>query len=87
VETLAQFDTVLELLTKLGVQIRREHLGGEAGGLCRIRGQAVVFIDLDADVATQLSRCIDALAGMPEVDTMYLPPTLREQIEICRAEG
>jgi len=84
VETLAQFDTVLGLLTKLGVEIRREHLGGEAGGLCRIRGKSVVFIDLDADIATQLSRCVEALAGIPETDAMYLPPTLREQVQKLR---
>jgi len=84
VETLAQFDTILELLAKLGVETRREHLGGEGGGLCRLRGKAVVFIDLDADVATQISRCIDALVGLPEIDAMYLPPTIREQVETLR---
>ena len=78
---------MLELLTKLGVETRREHLGGEGGGLCRLRGKPVVFVDLDADVGTQLSRCVEALAGMPEIDTMYLPPALREQVEALRSGG
>ena len=86
-DALTQFDTVLQLLRKLGVETRQEHLGGEGGGLCRLRGQPVVFVDLDADVATQLSRCVEALAGMPEIDTMYLPPTLREQVEALRGGG
>lgn len=83
-DALAQFDTILELLAKLGVETRREHLGGEGGGLCRLRGKPVVFVDLDADIATKLSRCVDALAGMPEIDAMYLPPALREQVETLR---
>lgn len=83
-DALTQFDTILELLTKLDVETRREHLGGGGGGLCRLRGKAVVFVDLDADVATQISRCLEALAQMPEVDERFLPPAIREQVEQLR---
>lgn len=83
-DALAQFDTVLELFAKLGVETRREHLGGEGGGLCWLRGKPVVFVDLDADIATKLSRCVHALADMPEIEAMYLPPALREQVETLR---
>lgn len=83
-DALTQIDTIVELLSKLDVETRREHLGGDGGGLCRIRGRAVVFIDLDADVSTQISRCVDALAAMPEVEEKFLPPAIREQIERLR---
>jgi len=83
-DALAQIDTIVEWLNKLDVETRREHLGGDGGGLCRLRGEPVVFIDLDADVATQISRCVEALAMMPEVGERFLPPAIREQVERLR---
>ncbi len=83
-DALTQIDTIVTLLTELEVETRREHLGGDGGGLCRLRGKAVVFIDLDADAATQVSRCLEALALMPEVGDRFLPPAIREQVEQLR---
>jgi hypothetical protein len=72
---------VLDLLERLDVEVRREHLGGRGGGICAIRGRRIAFFDLDADPATQLTRCLAGLAGLPELDRMYLKPSLRELIE------
>jgi hypothetical protein len=72
---------VLDLLERLNVEIRREHLGGHGGGLCSIRGRRIAFFDLDADPATQLTRCLADLAGLPELESMYLKPSLRALIE------
>ncbi len=77
----AQFEAVVEILGRVGVEIRHEHLGGGGGGLCQVHGRRVVFVDLDADVATRLGRCLVALAALPEYGTIYVPPALRESIE------
>ena len=79
-------EVAVELLTRLGVAVRYEHLGGAGGGLCTIRGDRVAFVDLDADVATRLERSVAALASCPEVDSLYVPPLLREQIDRARQE-
>ena len=78
---MAQFHAVLDLLGRLGVQVRREHFGGQGGGLCQVHGRRIVFVDLDADAATQLEACVRALSSLPELDTVYVPPVLRELID------
>ena len=76
-----QLDTVVELLGRLGAEVRAEHLGGEGGGACALHGRRIVFLDLDADVATRLERALGALASCPEFDSVYVPPVIRELIE------
>lgn len=79
-----QLESLLNLLTQLGVEVRRERLGGSGGGLCRLRDQRVFFLDLDLDRAGQLEAGVAAVAAFPEVDRLYLTPALREQIDRVR---
>jgi len=81
-----QLDTIVGLFEQLGIEVRQERLGGSGGGLCRIRGKRVVFVDLDADAATRLDRCVAALAMVPEAATIYISPELREWVEDLRAK-
>lgn len=83
----AQLDTIVRLFEQLGVEVRQERLGGSGGGLCRIRGSRVVFVDLDADAATRLDRCVEALANIPEAAAVYISPELREWMDNLRASG
>ncbi len=83
-DAVSQLDSIVRLFAQLGVEVRQEHLGGGGGGLCRIRGRRVVFIDLDADAATQLDRCAEALAAIPETGEVYISPDLRERMERLR---
>lgn len=77
----AQFDEVMKLCDRLGIEVRREHLGGEGGDLCTVRGRRMLFIDLDADIATQVATSIRALAGLAEIESIYVPQVLRELID------
>ena len=79
-----QLEQLIELADCLGVQVRYEALGGVGGGLCRLKGQQVLFIDTQADVRTQAATTLQALAGLPELDNCYLRPDLREQIDRLR---
>jgi len=67
--------------------VRSEPLGGEGGGICRVRGQTVLFLDTMADPATQFRRTLEAMADLPGLDQEYLRPELREQIDRIRAGG
>ena len=80
-DTPALFESVVGLLGRVGVDVRQDHLGGSGGGLCVVRGQRVVLVDLDTDLETRLERCLRALAECPEVNGIYLPPAVRERIE------
>ncbi len=86
-DTAAHFHAALEAFGRLGIQVRCERLGGEGGGLCTLSGRHVLFVDLDADLATRFERSMAALAGLPETDDMYLLPALRAEIERLRADA
>jgi len=83
----AQIDMIVELLERLEVEVRRERMGGSGGGLCRMRGRQVMFIDEDADAATRLERCVEGLAALTQSESVYLPPELRERVERARSRS
>jgi len=80
-EIAAQLEMVLTLLERFGTEIRHVRLGGEGGGLCVVKGCRIVFVDLDADPATRLERCVRALAESSDLDDQFLPPAVRELIQ------
>ena len=82
----AQIDMVVELLKELGIEVRREHLSGECGGLCRMRGRQVLFVDEDADPASRLEHCLEALATLQGTDAIFLPPEIRERLDRLRSK-
>lgn len=79
-----RLDTLLSLAQELGLTVRREPLGGEGGGLCIIKGERVLFVDVLADIETRYERTLSALAGLPEIDQRYLAPEVRDDIERAR---
>jgi hypothetical protein len=82
-----RMSAVVALAERLGVSVRHEPLGGDGGGICMLKGRPVLFIDTMADLATQCDRSLSDLSQMPEIDTMYLVPELREEIERIRRRG
>ncbi|QDV91481.1 hypothetical protein RAS2_25810 [Phycisphaerae bacterium RAS2] len=76
-----RLDALLTLAEQLGLSIRRESLGGEGGGLCRIKGQSVLFLDTAADLETRYERTLAALAVHPGIDQHYLAPEVREDLD------
>ena len=81
IDIAALLDEAVELLRRLGVEVRHVPTGGGGGGLCRVKGKAIVFVDLEADVATRLDRCVEALAGLPGASDLFASPSLRERID------
>ena len=80
----SHLNAVIDVFSRLEVSVRRERLGGGGGGLCTIRGKQVLFVDLDADVATRLDQSILALSTVPGLDAVYVVPAIRERIERIR---
>lgn len=85
IEIAALLDEAVEMIRRLGVEVRLVPTGGGGGGLCRIKGKAVVFVDLEADVATRLERTVDALARLPDAADVFASPALRERIDAAMA--
>jgi hypothetical protein len=72
-----------ELARRLGVGLRFEPFegsGGRRGGLCRLRGQAVIVVDEALPVVDQVEVLAGALATF-DLEKVYLPPQLRLRLE------
>ena len=77
----AQHEAIIALLQRAGVEVRETALGGRGGGLCEVGGKKILFIDLDADLATRLERSVQALAELPQLDSVFIPPVIRDLLD------
>jgi len=76
-----RLDTLLNLAEDLGIEVRAEPMGGSGGGICRLRGQRVLFVDTDADLATRYDRTLIAMATLSDLDDKFIIPEIRADID------
>ena len=74
-----------ELAEKLGVRVREEVLLREVGyrvrsGLCRVRGEDVLFLDRHLVPEERLEVLLGALEGR-DLESLYVSPALRRLLE------
>ena len=84
-ELASRLEALLTLAEEMGIDVRAEPMGGEGGGMCRLRGHRVLFVDTSADLVTRYDRTLAALAPLEELDQRYLVPELRRDIDRQRA--
>jgi len=84
----AKLRRLLEVAESIGIGIRRapaaaEPVGSEhtGGALVRLRGRELLFLDPAASLADRIAVVAAALAGRSQIETMFLPPEIRELIE------
>jgi len=75
---------LLEVCAKLGLEVRPERLGGAGGGVCKLKGKSIVFIDLEAEPEVQYERLLADLSPFAQIDEMYLVPEIRSDLERIR---
>jgi hypothetical protein len=78
------FDEMIELAKRMGIMVRHARLGGGGGGLAIVKGGRQLFVDLDADPADQLEQTAKAIAPLPEIDTVFVRPDVRQLLEQYR---
>ena len=83
----ARLDELLRVAEEMGLTIERVPLGGDGGGFCIVKGQKRLFVDTQADVETRYEHTLAALASLEDIDTHFLLPEVREDIEEQRARG
>ena len=81
----SRLDELIALAEQIGLAIRRESLGGTGGGLCVLKGQRVLFLDTSADLETRYERTLAALAPLSDLDSRYVRPDVREDLDRLRA--
>ena len=69
----------LELAEKLSIEVRSVPLDGN-GGLCRVKGKQVLYVNQMLSKARQLEVLLRGLSEIP-VDDVYVLPALRELLE------
>ena len=70
---------------RLGLQVREEILLREVGyrvrsGVCKVRGEDVIFLDRNLPPDERVQVLLEGLAGR-DVETLYLSPALRRLLE------
>lgn len=87
-ELYARLDALLTLAGEIGVEVRREPMGGESGGVCVMRGRRVLFVDTAADLETRYEKTLAGLARLPELQNRFLPPEVRDDLDrVIREAG
>ena len=74
-------ERLVELVSQLGITVRRADLGGAGGSLVKLRGQDVLFLDTSADPDDQLLRLAPDVACLPNLDDIYIIPELRQLLD------
>jgi hypothetical protein len=73
-------EELLAVLEQNGVSIRREEMGGSGGGLCKMSGKQVCFVDIDANSSESAEICARAVTKLVDIECVYLRPAVREFI-------
>lgn len=81
-----QIEFIVTLFERLEYEVRLAHLGGAGGGLCQINDKNLLFVDLDDDLATRRSRCVEALSTLADVRDIHLPPVIRDALDQIAGE-
>ncbi len=74
-------EEILAMLEANSVNIRREPLGGNGGGLCTIKGQNILFVDTQAASAEMAAVCAQAVPKVVDIEKIYIKPEVRQFIE------
>ena len=69
----------LDLAEKLSIEVRSVPLDGD-GGLCRVKGKQVLYVNQMLSKDRQLEVLLQGLSGLP-MEELYVLPALRELLE------
>jgi len=82
-----RLECLLRLAEQIGIDVRAEPMGGAGGGLCRLRGQRVLFVDTAADLERRYDRTLAALAPLSELDDCFVLPEVRCDLDEYRQDA
>jgi hypothetical protein len=76
---------LLALAERLDVEVRHVRYEGD-GGLCVMRGRRVLMVNDLIDLPDRVDGIARALAGLPSLDDVFVPPAVREVLEGRRSD-
>ncbi len=78
--------SLLDAAEGLGIAVRHVDLDGRGGGLCTLKGQRVIFVDVSCDRATRYDCVLREFCRLSEIETIYLRPEIREDMDRVNRE-
>jgi hypothetical protein len=81
--TVELLDHAVDLAGRLGYTVRQEWLAG-GGGYCELRGQRLLFLDLDLPPDERLEQVLAALQQGPGAIELPMPQELCELLKLRR---
>jgi hypothetical protein len=79
--TVELLEQALDLIARLGYQIRQESLAGCGSGGCEVKGRKLFFLDLDLGPDEQLEQALDTLRREPAVQQLPMSSALQELLK------
>jgi hypothetical protein len=80
--TVELLDQALKLAGRIGYAIRQEWLAGVGGGGCELRGQKLLFLDLDLRPDEQLEQVLTVLGREPDTLKLPMPHELSDLLKL-----
>lgn len=79
-----KLSALLDLVQSVGLQVRSAPVSDDysAGALVSLKGRDVLFLNTSASPIDQIDVVVAALRGRSELESVYLPPALRELIDL-----
>ncbi|HWL94816.1 MAG TPA: hypothetical protein VNT79_14960 [Phycisphaerae bacterium] len=77
----ARLEAILAAAEEIGLVVQKVPVSGDGGGLCVVKGERRLFVDTLADSQTRYERTLEALAGLPEMENVFLPPMVRQDLD------
>ena len=84
-DTVDLLEQALVTAERVGIRYRQDWLSGDGGGVCELKGQKWIFLDLGQGPAEQLEQVLAALRQEPRVLNLELSPALRQQLGLRRS--
>jgi hypothetical protein len=75
--TIELLEEALQLAEESGFDVRRQWLGENIGGPCRVGPQRILLVNLSLTAEEQLKHAIGALAQLNPLPITNMSPTLR----------
>jgi hypothetical protein len=78
-------EEALNAARAIGFEIREEWFGGSGGGACVVRGQKILFLDLNLGPRQRLEQALAALRSDPQTAEIVMTETLRRVVQFREA--
>lgn len=75
-----KLEYLLEIASKFGLEIRAERLGGSGGGLCKLKGKSILFVDLDTEPFQRYEVLLSCIINF-DLSGIYVLPEIRDDID------